>query len=165
VLGATFDSLAFPGQAEGFAAARRGWRHAPSGGGSVLPCPAALVPPSVARGETRVSVLMGGARWPGSVDAPEALREALALRAAREHLGVAAPPDLVLHSVARKSIPQYDVGHRARVAAARAAAAAVFGGRLVLVGNSLGGVGAADAIAGALAGANEALRKVCSAEP
>jgi hypothetical protein len=29
----------------------------------------------------------------------------------------------------------------------------------------LGGVGAADAIAGALAGANEALRKVCSAEP
>ena len=74
-------------------------------------------------------------------------------------------PDLVLHSVARKSIPQYDVGHRVRAAAARAAAAAVFGGRLVLVGNSLGGVGAADAIAGALAGANEALRKVLSAAP
>jgi oxygen-dependent protoporphyrinogen oxidase len=103
---------------------------------------------------------MGGARWPGCADAPEALREALALRAAREHLGVAAPPDVVRHSAARSGIPQYEVGHRARVAAARAAAAAAFGGRLVLVGNSLGGVGAADAIAGALAGANEALRRV-----
>ena len=75
--------------------------------------------------------------------------------AARDHLGVGAAdlerPAVTIVRAARACIPQYNVGHAARVRRAEEGVRAAFGGRVALCGNSLNGVGVADTIAGALA--------------
>jgi protoporphyrinogen oxidase len=181
VLGMTWDSTVFPGQAEDFARTRRHWRaeprplphslaaadadapsphlHAPSG--YVGPTSADHVPAHTRASETRVTVMMGGSRWPEVADASEDVLVDQALRAVREQAGIAGvEPSAVLASVARSAIPQYTVGHAARAAAARKGLQEAFGGAVNILGNSLWGVGVADTVAGALEGGRAAAVKV-----
>jgi oxygen-dependent protoporphyrinogen oxidase len=100
--------------------------------------------------------MLGGARhcessgeW-GEEALLRAARSAARHRAVR--LGTGAPPAVASVALARRAIPQYTVGHSARVAAVEGGLARAFGGagRVAVVGNSWRGVGAADTIAGAL---------------
>jgi len=127
ILGAVWDSAVFPGQAR----TRTG------------------APPGVADCDTRVSVMMGGAVSPHVV-APTVSDDAVAvagLRAAVDHLGLPATPDVAYVVRAPAAIPQYVVGHVDVVASLRTAAAATFGPTLALCGNGYDGVGVADCIA------------------
>ena len=161
VLGMTWDSEVFPSQAADLAAAvHAGWvapqRDATSG---------AWLPHTL-RGtradggwpnETRVAVMMGGALspWVGQPGAQPAL-VSTALRALREHTGITATPDAMHVSVAAGAIPQYTLGHGDRVAAIRAGLEALYGaGAVTPLGNSFGGIGVADTVAGALGAAED----------
>ena len=121
VLGATFDSSVFPGQALG---------NAP---------------------ETRVTVMLGGATHDISGWSHAALERA-ALDSIRAQAGVnprcGTPPHALLVTVANAAIPQYTVGHASRMADVFDGVRDAFSGRVLLVGNSWAGVGAADSIAG-----------------
>ena len=141
LLGMTWDSEVFPGQEEGWAGRVRSGRVR----GLLAPASAA---------ETRVTVMMGGARH-SSGEYEEGAMVAAALAAARHssvRVGVGAPPTVQFVTVARAAIPQYTVGHAERLRRVEAGLASVLGaGRAELVGNSWRGVGAADTAAGALA--------------
>lgn len=132
LLGMTWDSTVFPGQA-----ARVGGDGGDGGG------------------ECRLTVMLGGATAPEVEGWSEARLLAAALRAVGAHLGgPPPPPDGALPALARRAIPQYTVGHSARVAAVEAGLrAALPGVPVALVGNSWRGVGAADTVAGAAEGA------------
>ena len=73
----------------------------------------------------------------------------LALDTVREHLGVVRAPAAIVSAVERDCIPQYNVGHSGKVAAAELALGKAFSGRLTLLGNSYHGVGVADTVADA----------------
>lgn len=82
--------------------------------------------------------------WPTADQAVEMARETLRL-----HLGVLEPPLVTNVALNRDCIPQYTVGHDARLAAIRAALrreGGRFGGRLRLAGPSYKGVGLHDCI-------------------
>ncbi len=124
LLGMTWDSTVFPGQAGG-------------------------------EGECRVTVMLGGATAPHVEGWGEGRLVEAAVRAVGAHLcrGGAPPPQPIaaLPALARAAIPQYTVGHAARVAAVEGGVrAALPGVPVALVGNSWRGVGAADTIAGAI---------------
>ena len=155
VLGMTWDSEVFPGQHAQFADAVHGRNVAPprdARTGSWLPH--TLVEGSVPRGirdETRLTVMIGGATAPWVASANKSELEEIALRAAREHLGLIENPACVAVSVARSAIPQYTIGHAERVRAIREGINALYGaGRARMVGNSYEGIGVADTVARAL---------------
>ncbi len=89
-------------------------------------------------GKVLLRVMIGGARDPGVADLPddEVLRIALADLA--RTMGVRARPELVRLFRYREGIPQYALGHRARLAALAAALRAHPG--LQISGNSLHGI-------------------------
>lgn len=155
VLGMTWDSDVFPGQSESFVADSesgfvRQRRHPQSG--ELLPWGAEDVPVGAREGETRLTVMVGGATVPREVLLGLTQQQliAVALRAAREHLGILAQPDAVAVNVASDAIPQYTVGHSARVESVMAGARALFGPRLRVIGNSFSGIGLSDTIANAV---------------
>ena len=122
VLGAVFDSCTFPTQA--------------AGGGQGV----------------RVSVMMGGASMPEVAQWSEEAKADAARAALVNHLhggrqGALPPPDVTAFHGGDNCIPQYTVGHRDRVADARAQLAAGMGGHVHLLGNSYDGVGIADVVA------------------
>jgi oxygen-dependent protoporphyrinogen oxidase len=88
---------------------------------------------------TLIRVFIGGALQEGLLELPDERLVELAARELQELLGIDGPP--LLHRLARMpaSMPQYYVGHRERVAAVQARAAAV--GGLFLTGNAYQGVG------------------------
>lgn len=160
VLGMTWDSIVFPGQSDAFVSQRRHWKRAeepaaPSGhpqlqrpSGYVLPTSADTVSASIKSSETRITVMMGGATWPAITSQSEDDLRAIAMRAVREQAGITGPdPDAVNISVARTAIPQYTVGHAARVNTIQNDVHRAFGGKVLMAGNSFHGVGVADTIA------------------
>jgi protoporphyrinogen oxidase len=157
VLGCTWDSDVFPGQAPSFAGAVEAGAVQPrrdAATGTLLPWAADDVPPRVAASAgTRLTVMIGGATFPRDALAamPPGELVAIARRAAREHLGITAPPDTTSVHVALDAIPQYALGHAGRVASVTAGLAAAFGGRVTPIGYSYTGIGLSDVIANGLA--------------
>ncbi len=90
-------------------------------------------------GHTLIRVFIGGALQEELLGLSDQQLVELAARELQELLGIDGPP--LLHRLARMpaSMPQYYVGHRQRVAAVQARAAAV--GGLFLTGNAYHGVG------------------------
>lgn len=102
-------------------------------------------------GETRLSVMTGGAhheRWLQQATPVEL--EQLALESVRRHmdLPVDVEPSMITSRVIPKCIPQYRVGHHAKVANIRKSVDAILP-QLTLIGNSFDGVGLADCISSA----------------
>jgi len=107
----------------------------------------------------------GGAllRWffsDAAADWSDAETVAAARKAALEMLGIAVPPDFAWARRCARAMPQYVVGHRARVAAIQVAVARHSG--LALAGNAYAGVGVPDCIASGRAAARTALAAAAS---
>ncbi|RKO84903.1 hypothetical protein BDK51DRAFT_16775 [Blyttiomyces helicus] len=102
-------------------------------------------------GPTRITVMMGGHRFPALFPTPdsatpEALRDT-AIKAVETHLGLRLDPIVAWNAaVQRDCIPQYIVGHRARMGELRTAVGREFGGRVALVGASYLGVSVNDCV-------------------
>ena len=140
ILGMTWDSHVFPGQA----AAQISADHH-----SNIDTQGTKNPT-----ESRVAVMMGGATCGVPVSSwTESRLAETALAAARlqARVGVASPPSTLSVSIASNAIPQYCVGHSERVSIVERGLERSFGvGRAWLIGNSWRGVGASDTIEGAL---------------
>jgi oxygen-dependent protoporphyrinogen oxidase len=89
-------------------------------------------------------LFLGGARHPEQVELDDDALVALARTELRETLGVAAEPTLVRVVRWRRAMPQYHVGHAARVERIEARVAAV--PWLALAGNAYRGVGIPDCV-------------------
>ena len=149
LLGMTWDSAVFPGQQQGGVDLQQQQR---------------------ARGaeddtECRVTVMLGGATAPHVEGWGAEELEAAALRAARTTLlppGTQLPkPHAVLPALALRAIPQYTVGHAARLAEVEEGLRRAFPCTgVALVGNSWRGVGAADVVAGAVEAAEAMMMRV-----
>lgn len=100
----------------------------------------------VGASETRVTVMMGGARDPAAVDRSDDDLSEAAVRAARELYGARVDPTAVRIFRARSAIPQPVAGHHWRVARTQSALARA-APWLRLLGNSFFGVGSAASIA------------------
>jgi len=143
--------LAFPGGA--FPAPLAGFGHlvVPTPGARVLGAiwSSALFPARAPAGETLVTVFLGGARDPAAIDlSDEALLE-IASRELSEALGARKPARLILATRHPRSIPQYDLGHRARIESVEQAEARI--PNLKILGNFRGGVSVGDVVRSALA--------------
>jgi hypothetical protein len=161
VLGMTWDSDVFPGQSLAWIGAAKDRRTMPQ---SADAASLAVTPSEVEQAlqtsshpsarEARLTVMMGGAATPDVADAAktsDADRRAIANDALRLHLGVSPdvlsrPAAAVRSSVAVNAIPQYTVGHEARVREAVALADRIWNGRVALLGNSFFGIGLSDTI-------------------
>lgn len=148
ILGAVFDSNAFPGQTESFAANRRTWRAKP--GSSVSPCSDSVSPRADSVQESRVSVMLGGAHWPDVVDVGESHIADIAVKAAQSLLGVLVRPSDIVVNIGKACIPQYNVGHKERVNGIELDIEKVFNGKVSVIGNSFNGVGVAYTISHAM---------------
>jgi len=148
ILGAVFDSIAFPGQNDSFAARRREWRVQP--GSSVLPCSEKLSPQSNSLQETRISVMMGGSHWPEVINIEESKLADIAVTAAKSLLGVSSKPSDIIVNIGKACIPQYNVGHKERVNLIEQDIEKVFNKKVSIIGNSFHGVGVADTISKAM---------------
>jgi protoporphyrinogen/coproporphyrinogen III oxidase len=102
--------------------------------------------------EDRASVMMGGRRAPWVADAPPEQIQGIALESLRAHTGVEVAPTALDVHVAREAIPQYTVGHLARLNRLEVLVSQQFPW-LRLLGNSYYGVGAAACISNARAAA------------
>jgi oxygen-dependent protoporphyrinogen oxidase len=103
-------------------------------------------------GGVLLRALLGGTFDPALVDADDGTLAAQAVSDLRRAAGLARDPDFVDVWRARPGIPQYDLGHAARIRAVDEAIAKLPG--LTVIGNALRGVGVGDCIrAGRGAGA------------
>jgi len=148
ILGAVFDSNAFPGQTESFAANRRTWRAKP--GSSVSPCSDSVSPRADSVQESRISVMLGGAHWPDVINVGESHLEDIAIKAAQSLLGVSVRPSDIVVNIGKACIPQYNVGHKERVNGIELDIEKFFNGKVSVIGNSFNGVGVADTISHAM---------------
>lgn len=98
-------------------------------------------------GQVLMRVFVGGALAPELATMPDAELVALAERELAELIGVRGAPALVRVTRHLRAMPQYELGHLARVEAIEAAVGAL--GGLVLVGSAYRGVGVPDCIHGA----------------
>jgi len=96
-------------------------------------------------GHTLLRVFLGGALQPEALKLDDADLTRRALADLRDLLGIAATPTLARLDRWPRSMAQFHLGHRARVARIRAAEAAHTG--LALIGNGYEGVGIPDVIA------------------
>jgi len=96
--------------------------------------------------ETRLTVMMGGARRPELLQLSAAEAEALALQHLEQCLGITATPATVTTTAAHACIPQYHVGHSRVVERTEELAAQLGRGRLSLLGSSFYGVSVNDCI-------------------
>ena len=112
---------------------------------SIFPSQSPPTPPT-----TRLTVMLGGARFPHIADEPMERVVERALAAVGRMLGCARPPVYVGGGVQRECIPQYVVGHGAWVKGVEGAMAEVNrrvgGERLQLLGNAMHGVSVNDLI-------------------
>lgn len=96
---------------------------------------------------TKVTVMIGGHWWDGMdayPDEEEGGRMAMAIL--RRHLKIDAEPAYVKVGLQRECIPQYTVGHQARMMAAHDELLAGYRGTLLVAGNSYEGVGLNDCV-------------------
>ncbi|KAL8667503.1 MAG: hypothetical protein Q9202_000719 [Teloschistes flavicans] len=111
---------------------------------------------------TKVTVMLGGHWWDGWTAYPDEEQGAsMAKMVLMRHLGIYEEPQAVRVGLQRNCIPQYTVGHHARMAKANHALKK-FNGRLRVAGNSYNGVGlndcvrsAKDVAMGLIKGSNE----------
>jgi oxygen-dependent protoporphyrinogen oxidase len=101
-------------------------------------------PHRVPEGATLLTVMLGGARDPGVAALDDEATSALGREELRELIGLTAAPDLVEVVRWPRGIPQYEVGHLARLERIDAAAAELPG--LVLAGSAYRGVGVNDCL-------------------
>jgi oxygen-dependent protoporphyrinogen oxidase len=106
-----------------------------------------LFPERAPAGHVLLRVFLGGARRPELAASPEGEVERAARRALELAMGITAPPRLQRLFRHPRGIPQYTIGHGARVAAAERLEREQPG--LFLTGNALRGVGIADCAADA----------------
>ncbi|KAF3911753.1 hypothetical protein AA313_de0205944 [Arthrobotrys entomopaga] len=96
---------------------------------------------------TKVTVMLGGHWWDGRASFPsEEEGLAMAKEVLQQHLGITDPPMETLVSLQKDCIPQYEVHHAGRLRQAHEDLMNKMGGRLVLAGNSYGGVGLNDCV-------------------
>jgi oxygen-dependent protoporphyrinogen oxidase len=103
-----------------------------------------LFPERAPSGHVLFRVMLGGARNPDVAGLPELEVLTLARRALARTVGARAEPTLARLVRHARGIPQYTIGHRARVAAAQTAEQTTPG--LFLTGNALRGVGYNDCV-------------------
>ena len=103
-----------------------------------------------AQQQTRLTVMLGGARFPHLASLSAAEVEQRALAALQRMLGVTRPPSVVQATLTRDCIPQYVVGHQAWVRGLQQAVielnSRLGSERLQLLGNALHGVSVNDLI-------------------
>ncbi|KAF8247513.1 Protoporphyrinogen oxidase [Wilcoxina mikolae CBS 423.85] len=103
--------------------------------------------PQPSESGTKVTVMLGGHYWknrtsyPSDTEAVEMARDVLKM-----HLGVSEAPLATNVALNKDCIPQYTVGHDARIKRAKAALLRSFAGRLSVAGPSYGGVGLNDCV-------------------
>ncbi|CUI17662.1 putative protoporphyrinogen oxidase [Candidatus Protochlamydia naegleriophila] len=95
--------------------------------------------------ETRLTVMIGGTRYPEVETYSEKRGKEIALEAMQNHLGIDAEPDVAYVRLARQAIPQYEVGHQHLLSSLRRQLASLQ--RLTLTGNSFDGVSVNDRVA------------------
>ncbi|MFO7544357.1 MAG: protoporphyrinogen oxidase [Trueperaceae bacterium] len=105
----------------------------------------AIYPNRAPDGHVLLRVLAGGAFDPEMLELDDDAALSLVLRDLLVTMGIAAEPTFVESAVWNEAIPQYTVGHGARVAAIDRAAAALPG--LHLIGNAYRGVAINDCVA------------------
>jgi oxygen-dependent protoporphyrinogen oxidase len=97
------------------------------------------------QGEALIAARVGGARRPADAALPDAEIVALVREELRALLGISAPPHFVHLVRHERALPQYTLGHAARVRAVQAAEARTPG--LYFATNALHGLGVADCVA------------------
>jgi oxygen-dependent protoporphyrinogen oxidase len=96
--------------------------------------------------ETRLTVMIGTARLHNFAACREEDFVDIALGAIHRHLGIRTPPCAIVVKIARQAIPQYTIGHAARVKEIEQRLAAL-SPRIRLLGNGLHGVSVNECIA------------------
>jgi oxygen-dependent protoporphyrinogen oxidase len=96
---------------------------------------------------TKVTVMLGGHWWDDFESYPSGEEGVeMARRVLKRHLSVDAEPILSKATLQRDCIPQYTVGHEARMKRAHGELMNAFGGKLAVAGNSYTGVGVNDCV-------------------
>ncbi|KAH8814953.1 protoporphyrinogen oxidase-like protein [Xylogone sp. PMI_703] len=96
---------------------------------------------------TKVTVMLGGHWWDGFTSYPDSDEAVSMARAVlKRHLNIDEEPEAVNASLQRDCIPQYTVGHKARLIDAHYRLMSEFGGKLAVAGSSYTGVGLNDCI-------------------
>lgn len=96
---------------------------------------------------TKVTVMMGGHWWDGFDAYPDEDEGAsMAMSVLKRHLKIDVAPALVRVSLQKDCIPQYTVGHEARMKQGHEEVKDVFKGKLAVAGNSYTGVGMNDCV-------------------
>jgi protoporphyrinogen/coproporphyrinogen III oxidase len=142
VMGFGFDRVDVPSPLDGFGfLVPRGQRVRVLGGlwSSVV------FPDQAPQGKVGLRVLAGGALDPGFSDLDDDEAMLVARRDLETTMGIVAEPEYQRSIRWRRGIPQFELGHRERVASARQVLARACPGAR-LVGNYLDGVGINDAV-------------------
>ncbi|KAF3941570.1 hypothetical protein ABW19_dt0206092 [Dactylella cylindrospora] len=105
------------------------------------------IPGQDEREGSKVTVMLGGHWWDEAMSHPsEADGIAMAKEVLYQHLGITDAPVETRANLHRDCIPQYGVGHAGRLRQIHEDLLEKMGGRLVLAGNSYGGVGLNDSV-------------------
>lgn len=108
---------------------------------------APLVQDEVAQRGTKLTVMLGGhfwAGWPAFPDEQQGLEMARAVLS--RHLGIHQEPEAWAVNLQKDCIPQYTVGHEARLKQAHGTLARRYQGKLRVAGNWISGVGVNDCL-------------------
>lgn len=96
---------------------------------------------------TKLTVMLGGHWWDNFTSYPdEEEGAAMAKAVLKRHLKIDIEPDYVHVGLQRECIPQYTVGHDARMKRAHGELMSAFKGKLAVAGNSYTGVGLNDCV-------------------
>lgn len=99
--------------------------------------------------ETRLTVMMGGIHRPDLLQQGSDHCMSIALQSLHKHLGISKDPDTAAFHLAKQAIPQYTIGHAARLSAIESIRSSHFP-NLYLLGSAFHGVSINDCIASAL---------------
>jgi oxygen-dependent protoporphyrinogen oxidase len=137
----SYDEASFKRPLDGF-----GFLVAPGEALSILGCVwnSSLFPGRAPRGSALVTVFIGGARNPSLADLPDAELTETVHADLRRVLSVSGEPKLLAVTRYERAIPQYTLGHAARVSRIEQLSGSISG--LRLAGNYLHGVSTGDCI-------------------
>ena len=155
LLGVTFDSITFPEQ--NFSPAELARLKSSEAGAGAAAASSSASPMSLAdraSSQLRLTVMLGGARFPHIATLPPSEWEARARAVVRHLLHIDAEPDAVRAHCARDCIPQPNVGHTARMRRVHGALSEVSGERIHLLG-MVNGVSMPDCITNACRSATQ----------
>lgn len=96
--------------------------------------------------ETRLTVMLGGMHYSEIENLSKGEIKEKAFRALRKHMGVIQEPEAFHVTLAKHAIPQYIVGHEARIRRIEKRLDKASNSRIVLLGNALRGVSVNDCI-------------------